>query len=846
MKIPKGNAGNVRNDRKSGGASAPVSSELHSHRKMYLLAAWTILALVNYLHAHPILAENFLSVTISPLLSLTVSGFFSPWLRVFAGASVVALQLVSCAGFGSVALGIFNLRRTAPGEKPFFYFLLGIGVFAILVQGIGFIGFYSSRSYLIVLAIGIALALPRFNRIPGVIRSIRARAEQPIPLWMKIGGAAAMLTSLAALLSGFTPLHISDELIYQAGYARWYLWNDKVVQWPNNFFSAFPQIATMHYGLPVSLGLENGIKWIHWSAGILASWGIYLSLRKLSRETRWTVIFLFMTIPAAWISAGRAFNDLFVCAFASGALVAAMGGRTNMRAALAGTMIGLAGGTKYTGALTAVTLIPFFSPRQLVIAGAAAAITYLPWMVRSWLWLSNPVYPYLYKLIGGFGWSDHLHWRYYKELLQGEPTVFDRLSGLPGQLWLLPIYNLGSWNDGSAGPLVGIALGFVFIFTRPLEWLAILCYFLPSAMGGLSLRYQIPIFPFILAIVARGMEPVLTAKKVGKYLVVGASLLAVHAMIELPPTGWKHYDDPLPYFFGQVSRARYLDHMLYPDMYYPYSYSRMLKAVDEKTPSNAKVLFIGGYGGTFYLPRKALFNPLQNNPLPVYMAKDAENPDRIMKQFRQMGITHVLVNRRASHIFFDYWKMFDWGTGRNLFMWREFWDQHAVKVWSFSDQFELVRISRNKVIQPHQRTPGFEEEVNKLLHTMLRKTKYAEAGELLNNALQLFPRNPGFWLNEADLLAHTGKRKDALTCCDNVDALAPRSMEADLCRAEIAIVDKRYAEAAVLKERALKRNSLDATQWGDLMGLYYVLGDKANQERCRVMFNLLKEYRPYQ
>jgi hypothetical protein len=102
------------------------------------------------------------------------------------------------------------------------------------------------------------------------------------------------------------------------------------------------------------------------------------------------------------------------------------------------------------------------------------------------------------------------------------------------------------------------------------------------------------------------------------------------------------------------------------------------------------------------------------------------------------------------------------------------------------------------------------------------------------------------WLRMADCLAHTNDMKNAKACCGYVDALAPGSVESFQCRAELAFAQKRFPEAASALEKAAQGLGYDAQVWADLMGVYYVLGNKEKMNQCRVMYNLVKEYRPYQ
>ena len=824
----------------------PIGEVVRSWSVGLAVFSWAVLFTIHYTNRHPLYSEQTIDVTLAPLLMMDWHKLYLPILPALAALGVLILQIVAAYAPGALLVEWLNIQRRAPGEKPLFSLLLGIGLFALLAQALGLLGFYSAGSYIFLLVICTLAGAGRLKRLPFPWRTRPEGTRSRPPWWMIAGLGAVALTQIACAISGFTPPHISDELNCRVGFPSWFLWNGKITLQPGNFFNAMPQTDSMIFGLPVSFGLLLGIKWIHQVMGLLAALAVFLSLRRQSPMARWAVMFMFLTIPVPWILGGRAFNDLFVMAYAAGAIAAVSAGRTLPRALLAGTCIGFAAGNKYTGVLTGLMLIPFLRPRMLAAAAAAALLVVSPWLVRSWIWLTNPVFPYFWGILGGLGWDENQHWRFSKELLQKDLTVREKLGQVAGFLWNVPINGLGAWHDGITGPLLPAAVPFLFAYSTLLEGASLLMVFLVIAYSSPGLRYLLPLLPLAFPVIARSIQPILARPRVGALFMGIVIALCWYQAAEIFPSAWRHYDNPLPFITGQTDLPRYLDRQLYPDMYYPWSYSRMLSAVESRVPRGSKILFLGGYGGAFYISRPAIFSTLETRPLALTWIRLSGTPAEIRKKFRQNGITHVLANRFVGQIFYDYWKVWDWGPVRELMLWRSFWDSYAVPQWKYFTHFSLYRISDKPVRQPHQVTPGFEEEVSRLLLTMLRKREYATARLLLNDVVRLFPENPQIWLRMADCLAHTNDIKNAKTCCGYVEALAPGSTESFQCRAELAFAQKRYPEATALLEKALPRTSLDGQSWADLMALYFVLGDKEKVELCRKMYNIVKEYRPYQ
>ena len=807
------------------------------------IISWAALLIIHYLKRHPLSSDLTIAVTIAPMLSMEWRGILHPILPAAAAATVLFLQLAASYTPGALVIEWLGVRVEARGEKALFSLLIGIGLFALLAQAAGLLGFYSAGSYIALLAI---CALPGMRRLGSLPRAVPRMEFSRPPWWMIAGLLAVAITQVATVISGFTPPHISDELNCRMGFPKWFLWNGKITLQPGNFFNAMPQTDSMLFGLPLSFGLLLGIKWIHWVMGLLAAGAIFLTLRRNSPRARWAVLFMFLTLPAPWILGGRAFNDLFVTAYAAGAIAAVSAKRTMPRAILAGICVGLAAGNKYTGVLTGLTLIPFLRPRMLAFAGGTALLVVSPWLVRSWIWLTNPVFPYFWGILGGLGWDENQHWRFSKELLQKDLTVHQKLSALGTFLWNVPINGAGAWHDGNTGPLLPASVPLLFTGATLVEGAALLGVFLPIAYSSPGLRYLLPLLPLAFPILARKIQPVLDRPRTGTIMMAGIIALCWYQAMEFFPTAWRHYDNPIPFITNQVTLRNYLDRNLYPDMYYPWTYSRMLEAVDRKVPPGSKILFLGGYGGAFYLSHPAVFSTLESRPLALTWIRLSKSPEDLRKKFRQNGITHVLLNRFVGQIYYDYWKVWDWGPVQELLRWRGFWDSYARPEWKYWTHFSLYSLSEKPLKQAHQVTPGFEEESSRLLLSMLRKREYATARALLNDVVRLFPENPSLWLRMADCLAHTNDLKNAKACCVYVDMVAPDSVESLQCRAEVAFAQKRFPEAAALLEKAVQGLGYDPQAWADLMGVYYVLGNKEKMNQCRVMYSLVKEYRPYQ
>lgn len=812
-------------------------------------ALWAALALGGYLAIRPprLLEHGVLASTLGPLLSLTWRGLVMHAAELVASAGLVGLIVSAAWGLGGPGLPWLGVAGRGAPEHGTFAVLTGLGVYALLAWAAAALGFYGPGLYAAILAAGAGTAVREWRRTrPGGAAIGPGRPDR----WVLVGLGAVAVAQLGVLLSAASPLHVSDESIYHVGFARWYLWTRKAVVWPSNLLEFNPQLATMLYGTHLAFGFTFGVKWIHWVMGVLAALGLWHLLDDRPAWVRRAALLMYLTIPAVWGLAGRGFNDLFLVAYAAGALLAAQrarrhpGRRGAALAVLAGVFTGLAGSAKYTGLLTWLTLIPFLGPRRLILAGVAAAVVAAPWLARNWINIGNPVFPFIWRALGGLGWDEHQEWRLRKDQMQGEFTVRERLAKMPMELWNIPVGGAGSGPDGTAGPLLGMTLPLVLSGMAALEALALALYFLPVTYTSSSLRFLFPLLPLMFYVAVRRVAGLCAGRRVAGAAAAGFAGLLWFQATEYYPAFWREYDDPLPVLLGQETVPQYLNRKLYPPIYFPPAYPRFMEAIGETTPPGARVLLLGGYGGALYVPRATIFNALQSRPLPIPFAREAATPAAIARKFRQLGITHVAVNRHYNDIFFDFWKMWDWKAGTEAVRWIDYWRTYPQRVWHRPPHYELYALSRTPRKRGRALVPGLQDEGAKLLQYIIRKGDLAQSDAFLQSMLALFPEDPAFWNRAMETALKKGQVASARDLAAHVERLAPGSLIAWRSRATLLAATGRDAEAAALLERVLAREAWDAQGWLDLAQVYARMGRTERAAWCARTSADAKEFRP--
>lgn len=226
----------------------------------------------------------------------------------------------------------------------------------------------------------------------------------------------------AAVLAG-APLYLCppvfyDALVYHLGLPWSWLINASFDPIEHHVFSHFPIAGQAVFLIPVGWGLPEAAAGLHWFC-LAVTLAACVRLAQRLETGGWAVLAPLLLVgcwQVLWV-AGQPAVDLLVTA-AIVAAVEALTAEPEPRWLDFGLACGLAAATKYpavvpTAALMLVAVL-FFPGRWRRIgisaAVAVAAASFVP--VRNLLTTGNPVYPLLWSLFGGSGWSasDDARW----------------------------------------------------------------------------------------------------------------------------------------------------------------------------------------------------------------------------------------------------------------------------------------------------------------------------------------------------------------------------------------------------------------------------------------------------
>ncbi len=275
----------------------------------------------------------------------------------------------------------------------------------------------------------------------------------------------SLLPPLAALLAGaplwLAPPFFYDSLVYHLGLPWTWLVNGSFAPIPHHVFSHFPLAASAVYLLPVGWSVPEAAAGLHWLSLVVALGASHRLARRLGADR------LAWIAPAAlagvwhivWIATHAAADGLVLAA-----LVVALDALADdpeprwLDLALA---CGLAAATKYPAVVPtaavlaggALALRRGWGRWLATAAGAVALASFVP--VRNLALTGNPVYPLLWPVLGGAGWTARDDARWTALVHEGVGGAASLVTGL----WrlLAPGHGLG-WAAVATVPLAAVAL----------------------------------------------------------------------------------------------------------------------------------------------------------------------------------------------------------------------------------------------------------------------------------------------------------------------------------------------------------------------------------------------------
>lgn len=344
--------------------------------------------------------------------------------------------------------------------------------------------------------------------------------------------------------------------------------------------------------------------------------------------------------PIAGHAGTTAYNDVFLVTASFAAFYLAEIWREEPEsiglAVAAGLVAGFCFGIKYTGfpAVLYVALTMWRKPKMLAIALLAAACMALPWLVKNWIMVGNPVSPFFNRIFP----NPYIH-----QAFEDFTRTWFRRYGVPDLTTWPWMVTVSGRLAGQTGPWFLLApLGLIALRWKPGRriLLAALLFAIPYPQN-ISARFLLPVLPFVALAMAlvlaqwRGALPALVAiaavlawpRMTAKYEVPGN--VRIH---DIP---WKAALRIIPQDDFMASRS------------VPWMTARML---DTDVPQGKRVVtttpVAEGYMKTDVMVtyQSAEGDDLQDLLTGAYQGDSSEPRKLATSKFRQHGLSYLLID----------------------------------------------------------------------------------------------------------------------------------------------------------------------------------------------------------
>ncbi len=568
--------------------------------------------------------------------------------------SVLLVILAYIVGFRLSAVGYATPSKRLPGLR----LIVGVPIIAALIL---YVGRAANIQYFFFVAVFVLLLHPLLaTRLK--LPSVTFQPAGLSTLWIAIPAVAIAL----AFVNVLAPNTGWDASVAHLSLADSYRYGMRFAIDEGITYSGYPHLMHALFTWPYLRGFEYGSQLLSWVMAILAACGAYALGKALhSREAGGMAAALLATTPLFFEQAGVASLDVAFTAFVLfGAACLVRWTQTHdwRWLALGCWLLGSSCGVKHMGYVVCAGALVWLAGYlwrtrigPLAWCGAAGMLLLasMPWWLRTWLDVGNPVYP----LLQGWFPSDVL--TNYAIPAAGEHESI-RERGVMGALrfpfaLIFQPERFDGWNNS---PFVWpIALGIPAIVggKAPVRMVSLL------GLAGvmiifLTQQYARYAFPFLMLMTCAGAAWAMQRGR-GKRVILGAAFAGCCYGLVLG-AGMVHFK--IPVALGLESRGQYLSGRV--ERYEAFQW------VNEHTPEDARILTLDPR--SYYLDRASF-----QNVSALGVLEDMPQEKQV-DWLEERGTTHVLLP-------IDYLQ----GSGRLV----ELGYVDIVMAWRNAPRFELLK-----------------------------------------------------------------------------------------------------------------------------------------------------------
>lgn len=604
----------------------------------------------------------------------------SSWLHLSQRIPILGYALFMLAGafsIGRLSLRAMRLNSMLDSvTHSTFAGGLGLSILSLLTLGFGKLGFLNRGLFILLLLIPIVVEC--FYLIRSKNQNVR-QSDSSLRLRFIIAGCFVFLAPM--LLGAMLPSTDFDVKEYHLGGPKEYFLAGQVHFLPHNVYTSFPFLTEMLTlcGMVLTGDWFTGAlvgKTVLMAFAPLTALGVFAVGRKIAGPDAGVLgSLIFLSTPWAYRISIIAYTEGALCCYVILSLLALMlwleklnevedfGIQQRALSLLCGLLAGSAIATKYPGMVLVaipvalVMLVAVIIRRTPVRQAASMAAVYVvggvltfgPWVVKNTVETGNPVYPLLCSVFGGEDWDEELNekWKnghsrpsavFKNPVAMGKELKKNVVDVTTGSVWqsplmfgLAPLALLYRERRKQLWTVVGAACSILFVW-----------YTLTHLLD----RFWVPVLPVIavlsgIALTAirktflpneRSQSQLLKWSWKGTCLLFGVTLIYNFTLMTTEVSGYNAYLIDYEAARQQVKPAS-------------------VRFAEQAVGENGRVLFVGE-AMLFDAECEYRYNTVfDHSLLEQWTAKKSGkgewellSAEEITKNFRDAGITHILIN----------------------------------------------------------------------------------------------------------------------------------------------------------------------------------------------------------
>lgn len=585
-----------------------------------------------------------------------------PFLR--AGVVPLVLLLLTtllAAGSGRALAGRLGLTELSESQRTLIGATLGLGLLSLGTFALGAAGLFRPWAASALLA---ALWVAGYPQLRPALASLAP--DRSLLRSRPLAAAAVALPLALALWACLMPPHQYDSLVYHLALPQDYLLAGRLRAPQGLLFAHFPQNGEMLFTLALLAGSDVLAQMYMWLAFALSiAWVFAMGRREAPLSAVLLACFITATHAALLLNASTTYVEPLVMLWVTAGALCFERWRQVPAArgwlALSAVFIGLSLGTKYYAGLGAAALglrllvRCFRLERRRAAAGDLLLFTglvsalFAPWLVKNWLLVRNPVFPFLYGWFPntGTGWNGAAAEGYFRVLteyghgrdwlsalvslpvlLLRNPLRFGGGMDVLGDLgWTLTLgcLPLALWAARENGFLRGLML---FCALWGVGWFS----------TGVVLRFLTVLVPLLALAGASGLVKLYERLgRAGRLALAGSGAVLSFVNLFLVLTVHAEFGTQ-QVLLGRETREEFLSRRL---DYYPCA------AAAASLEPNGKMLVVGEQRG-YYLKREHLPSSVHAPNRWVRLAEESATPRELARRLSAEGFSHVLFVPRES------------------------------------------------------------------------------------------------------------------------------------------------------------------------------------------------------